>query len=83
MGQRRSSGVLITEIYTANRRKISVYDEAHGNTLSIELPYPCSVDQARATKEDLIERVKEMAHAKSNRRSTADMPAGEPAPSVA
>lgn len=79
MAKRRSSNILITEIYEANKRKINVHDEARGNTLSAELPYPCSTEQAQAMKEDLIERVKEMAHAKSDRHSEAGMPSAAPA----
>ena len=83
MARRRSSSILITEIYSANKRKINVHDEAHGNTLAVELPYPCSIQQAQAAKEDLIERVKEMAHAKSDRHSEAGMPERTPAPALA
>ena len=60
---------MVIETITSNRHKITVVDEIRSNSISGEVTYPCNKDIVDAKKAELIAKIKEMAHEKSDRYS--------------
>lgn len=69
---RRSSSILITEVYDSSGRRISVVDENTGihETYIFPTDRPPLAGEADIVKQKLIEKVKERVHA-GDRRSKA------------
>lgn len=77
--RRKTSSIKITEIYEAGKCKVNIYDETSGLSLSETLQYPCAPGAKDTVREKLIEQIKEMGHAKSDRHRATSVSNSAPA----